>query len=342
MNNLFLRALNCEPVPRTPVWMMRQAGRYLPEYRKVREKAGSFLTMCKTPELACTVTMQPIERFELLDAAIIFSDILTIPDALGLDLQFKDGVGPYFNKPINNLADIDNLSIVDPEIELKYVMDALRLTKQALNNKVPLIGFAGAPWTIAAYMVEGQGSKQFNKLRKMLYSQPAMLHQLLQKLADNIVLYLQAQVAAGADALMLFDSWGGLLGPAQYKIFSVDYISYIVKKLDNIAPIIVFSKNSGNNLSDIVKTGCNGIGLDWTANLAASMQVVPDNISLQGNLDPAALYGDELSIRAEVNKILQQFKSANRNGHIFNLGHGIYPDMQPEKVQIMLEAVHGA
>lgn len=342
MKDNLIRALKCEPVERTPVWIMRQAGRYLPEYRAVRATAGSFLKLCKTPELACKVTMQPMTRYPLLDAAIIFSDILTIPDALGLELELQENIGPVFNKPINSEQDVDKLRILQPDDDLKYVMDAIKLTKNELNGKVPLIGFAGTPWTIAAYMVEGRASKQFNKLRCMLYAAPKILEKLLYNLQQNIILYLQAQIAAGADVIMLFDSWAGLLGPAQYNNFSLKFIKNIISALNSSVPVILFSKNGGNNIVDIINTGCNAIGVDWTADLGLIKNKVGNNIALQGNLDPAVLYGDEQTIRREVQKVLTSFDRGFGSGHIFNLGHGIYPDIDPAKLQIVLEAVHGA
>jgi uroporphyrinogen decarboxylase len=336
-----IRALYREPIDRTPVWIMRQAGRYLPEYRAVRKKAKDFLTLCKTPELACEVTLQPIQRFPL-DAAIIFSDILTIPDAYGLGLSFLEGEGPCFQRPIQTLADIKNLPSIDPETELRYVMDAIRTTKQALGNKIPLIGFAGSPWTIATYMVEGKSSKSFSEIKKLMYREPASLHQLLQHLCKSITDYLNAQIAAGADVVMLFDTWGGVLSKTDYLEFSLHYMSQIVKNLHNKSkgkiPVILFTKNNGQHLLDIALSGCDAIGLDWGADLKAARETVGHKIALQGNLDPSVLYADPKRIERETERVLMQFGLGS--GHIFNLGHGIHPDINPEHVAVMIDAVH--
>jgi len=339
----FIKALLREPVDRTPVWIMRQAGRYLPEYRQLRAEAKSFLTLCKTPELACTVTLQPLARFPL-DAAIIFSDILTIPDALGLGLYFSEGEGPKFEHPIRNHADIRNLATLDPEIELKYLMDAIRMTVQALEGRVPLIGFAGSPWTLSTYMIEGGASKQFSIIKAMLYQDPKALHALLKHIAALTVHYLGAQLKAGADALMIFDTWGGLLGKENYLEFSLDYMHLILDGLkayiapNDRIPVIIFTKNGGQHVEAIADTGCEAIGLDWTADLKQVKQLVGHRVALQGNLDPAVLYADADRIQKEVAKLLSQFGSGT--GHIFNLGHGIHQDIEPEKVAVMIEAVH--
>ena len=335
-----IRALFRQPVDRTPIWIMRQAGRYLPEYRSVRNKVKDFLKLCKTPELACQVTLQPLERFPL-DAAIIFSDILTIPDALGLGLAFLEGEGPCFQKPIQTLKDIENLPTLDPEIELRYVMDAIRLSKQALNNRAPLIGFAGSPWTMATYMVEGGGSKSFTKIKKMMFCEPSLLHQLLNHLKETVVRYLKAQVIAGADVVMVFDTWGGILSSADYLHFSLRYMQEIVaafktEGMENV-PVILFTKNVGENLQALSATGCEAVGIDWTLSLNKARTMVGDKVALQGNLDPAILYGDPECIRNGVKTVLQEFGKGS--GHIFNLGHGIHPDIEPEKVAIMVEAV---
>lgn len=335
-----IRALFRQPVDRTPIWIMRQAGRYLPEYRSVRNKVKDFLKLCKTPELACQVTLQPLERFPL-DAAIIFSDILTIPDALGLGLAFLEGEGPRFQKPIQTLKDIENLPTLDPEIELRYVMDAIRLSKQALNNRAPLIGFAGSPWTMATYMVEGGGSKSFTKIKKMMFCEPSLLHQLLNHLKETVVRYLKAQVIAGADVVMVFDTWGGILSSADYLNFSLRYMQEIVaafktEGMENV-PVILFTKNVGENLQALSATGCEAVGIDWTLSLNKARTMVGDKVALQGNLDPAILYGDSECIRNGVKTVLQEFGKGS--GHIFNLGHGIHPDIEPEKVAIMVEAV---
>lgn len=332
-----IKALFREPVDCTPVWIMRQAGRYLPEYRQLRAEAKSFLALAKTPEWACRATLQPIARFPL-DAAIIFSDILTIPDALGLGLHFREGEGPQFERPLRTEADIRALGTVDPEIELRYVMDAIRMTVHELDDKVPLIGFAGSPWTLATYMVEGGASKQFDIIRSMLYQDPKALHTLLEHLRHTITQYLNAQIKAGASAVMLFDTWGGILSKDHYLAFSLHYMQGIIEGLQRGVPVIVFTKNGGQHLTEIAGTGCTAIGLDWLANLKEAKRLVGHQVALQGNLDPAALYGDATCVQAEVKKVLAQFDGDT--GHIFNLGHGIHPDVQPEKVAVMIESVH--
>jgi uroporphyrinogen decarboxylase len=337
LNDRFLKALTRQPVDKTPVWVMRQAGRYLPEYRAVRKKAGDFLTLCKTPELATEVTLQPLARYDL-DAAIIFSDILTIPDAMQLGLYFAEGEGPKFQHPVRDAKAIAALPIPDAETELGYVMQAIRTTKAALNGKVPLIGFAGSPWTIACYMVEGGGSKNFALIKKMLYADPELLHQLLDKLATSISLYLQAQVAAGADAIMLFDTWGGLLTPETYQIFSLHYMQKILASLPNTTPTILFTKNGGLWLETMAKAGSHALGLDWTINIGEARARVGDKVALQGNLDPAILLADEKAILQNVTQLLADY--GHGSGHIFNLGHGITPDVPPENVAILVDAVH--
>ncbi len=352
-----VRALLRKPVDRTPIWIMRQAGRYLPEYRVIRSKVKDFLKLCKTPELACQITLQPLERFPL-DAAIIFSDILTIPDAFGLELAFLEGEGPYFQRPICTLEDVEKLPTIDPEIELRYVMDAIRMTKRALKDRVPLIGFAGSPWTIATYMVEGKISKNFTKIKKLMVSEPMILHRLLTHLSTTIVSYLKAQVMAGAEVLMIFDTWGGVLSCADYLDFSLSYMQEIVANLnfelerENAAfavpssgggqvikkvPIILFTKNVGQNLEALSETGCDAVGIDWTLPLDKARSLVGHKVALQGNLDPAVLYADPDFIQRSVQLVLRQFGKGS--GHVFNLGHGIYPDVEPEKVAIMIEAV---
>jgi uroporphyrinogen decarboxylase len=336
-----IRALLRESVDRTPVWIMRQAGRYLPEYREVRKKAKDFLSLCKTPELACQVTLQPLNRFPL-DAAIIFSDILTIPDALGLGLYFEDGEGPRFQRPIRSLSDINNLPTIDPTIELRYVMDAIRLTHHELDGKVPLIGFSGSPWTVATYMVEGQSSKNFSQIKKLLYREPAMAHRLLTHLSTVTADYLNAQIQAGCDCIMIFDTWGGILSPTDYITFSLNYMSAVVKKLVRVhhgkkIPVTLFTKNSGQHLLEMANSGCDCLGLDWMGSLQQARQLVGNKVALQGNLDPSVLYAEPQRIYEEVEKVLQQFGTGT--GHIFNLGHGIYPDVEPEKVAAMIEAV---
>ena len=343
-NDRYLRALQCLPVDYTPVWMMRQAGRYLPEYRQLRAKAGDFMTMCQTPELACEVTLQPLRRFEL-DAAIIFSDILTIPDAMGLGLYFEAGEGPKFEKTISSLVDIEQLPIPDPEQSLKYVMDAIRLTKQELASKVPLIGFSGSPWTLATYMIEGGSSKAFTKIKKMLYCEPKALHLLLEKLANSVALYLNAQIDAGAQAIMIFDTWGGVLSHQSYREFSLHYMQLILsqlkrgKKSDNITsyvPVTLFTKGGGLWLDTICKSGSDAIGVDWTVDLNLIAQ--KGNITIQGNLDPSILYANKETIESQVESVLTDF--GHYNGHIFNLGHGIHQDTPIEHVQYLVNAVH--
>ena len=343
-NDRYLRALQCLPVDYTPVWMMRQAGRYLPEYRQLRAKAGDFMTMCQTPELACEVTLQPLRRFEL-DAAIIFSDILTIPDAMGLGLYFEAGEGPKFEKTISSLVDIEQLPIPDPELSLKYVMDAIRLTKQELAGKVPLIGFSGSPWTLATYMIEGGSSKAFTKIKKMLYCEPKAVHLLLEKLANSVAMYLNAQIDAGAQAIMIFDTWGGVLSHQSYREFSLYYMQLILsqlkrgKKSNNITsyvPVTLFTKGGGLWLDTICQSGSDAIGVDWTVDLNLIAQ--KGNIAIQGNLDPSILYANKETIESQVESVLTDF--GHYNGHIFNLGHGIHQDTPIEHVQYLVNAVH--
>lgn len=343
-NDRYLRALQCLPVDYTPIWMMRQAGRYLPEYRQLRAKAGDFMTMCQTPELACEATLQPIERFDL-DAAIIFSDILTIPDAMGLGLYFETGEGPKFKKTISCLDDIAQLPIPDPGQSLKYVMDAIGLTKKELGGKVPLIGFSGSPWTLATYMVEGGSSKTFTKIKKMLYCEPKALHLLLEKLANSVILYLNAQIEAGAQSIMIFDTWGGVLSHESYRAFSLHYMELILsqlkrgKKSQNITsyvPVTLFTKGGGLWLDTISKSGADAIGVDWTVDLNQIEQ--KGKIAIQGNLDPSILYANKETIESNVESVLSEF--GYHNGHVFNLGHGIHQDIPIEHVQYLVESVH--
>ena len=343
-NDRYLRALQCLPVDYTPIWMMRQAGRYLPEYRQLRAKAGDFMTMCQNPELACEATLQPLQRFDL-DAAIIFSDILTIPDAMGLGLYFETGEGPKFKKTISCLNDITQLPVPDPEQSLTYVMDAIRLTKQELDGKVPLIGFSGSPWTLATYMVEGGSSRTFTKIKKMLYCEPKALHLLLEKLANSVALYLNAQIAAGAQSIMIFDTWGGALSHQSYRSFSLHYMQLIIsqlkrgKKSQNITsyiPVTLFTKGGGLWLDAISNSGGDAIGVDWTVDLNQIDQ--KGNIAIQGNLDPAILYANQETIASNVESVLAEF--GHYNGHIFNLGHGIHQDIPIEHVQYLVDAVH--
>ena len=341
-NDRFLRALLREPVDMTPVWMMRQAGRYLPEYRATRAKAGSFLDLCKNPELACEVTLQPLERFPL-DAAILFSDILTIPDAMGLGLYFGEGEGPKFERPVRSKADVDALGVPDPEGELRYVMDAVRTIRRELDGRVPLIGFSGSPWTLATYMVEGGSTKNFALSKGMMFDQPAVMHSLLGKLADSVTSYLNAQIAAGAQAVQIFDTWGGMLTPRDYKAFSLDYMQRIVEGLTRTAegrkvPVILFTKGGGQWLEMMADTGADALGLDWTTDIGEARARVGDRVALQGNLDPSTLYASPETIRRSVAEILESYGTGS--GHVFNLGHGIHPEIPPEHAGAMIDAVH--
>lgn len=338
-NDLYLRALRKQPTERTPVWLMRQAGRYLPEYRKVRAQAGDFMTLAGTPELACEVTIQPLERFPL-DAAIIFSDILTIPDAMGLGLHFVQGEGPRFSDPITNAAQIAKLPIPDAD-DLQYVMDAISLTVKTLDGRVPLIGFAGSPWTLLTYMIENGGSKTFAKSKALLYKNPEAAHQLLDKLAQSTIKYLIGQIQSGAAAVQVFDSWGGALSPADFKTFSLHYMQQIVDGIKDAGygdtPVVLFSKGANQSLTALADTGCHGLGVDWTIDLQDALKLTGGQVALQGNLDPAVLYAPDDHIDQAVKKVLDSYGS--QPGHIFNLGHGMQPDMQPEKVAVLVEAV---
>jgi len=341
-NDRLLRALRREPVDVTPVWIMRQAGRYLPEYRAVRARAGDFRTLCMTPELACEVTLQPINRFPL-DAAIVFSDILTIPDAMGLGLYFVEGEGPAFRRSIRSAADVGTLGVPDPEQDLRYVMDAIRMVRRELDGRVPLIGFAGSPWTLATYMVQGGSSRDFAEIKRMLYREPDTLHRLLVVLARAVAEYLAAQAAAGAQALMIFDTWGGVLSTRHYQVFSLNYMADIIAALKrhpvaSRAPVILFTKNGGQWLEKIADSGAEALGIDWTTDLGQARERVGNRVALQGNLDPAALTGTPESIVREVEDILERFGKAP--GHVFNLGHGITPDIDPENVAYLVNAVH--
>lgn len=341
-NDRLLRALLRQPVDRTPVWIMRQAGRYLPEYRATRSRAGSFKTLCQTPELACEVTLQPLARFDL-DAAIIFSDILVIPDAMGLGLYFVEGEGPCFAQPLRSASDIERLTAPDPETELKYVMDALRLVRRELAGSVPLIGFAGSPWTLATYMVEGSASKDFAQVKGLLFDQPALLHRLLAVVAQSVTTYLNAQIAAGAQVVMIFDTWGGILTPIHYREFSLRYMQRIVDGLTREhqgqrVPVILFTKGGGAWLEAIAATGCDAIGLDWTVAIDEARRRVGEQVALQGNLDPCGLYASPQRIRAEVAAILADYGSGS--GHVFNLGHGIHPQINPDHVRVLVDAAH--
>jgi uroporphyrinogen decarboxylase len=341
-NDLLLRALLRERVDRTPVWMMRQAGRYLPEYRATRERAGSFLKLCMTPELACEVTLQPLDRYPL-DAAILFSDILTIPQALGLGLQFETGEGPRIERPVRSQADVRRLGAPDPHVELRYVIDAVALIRRELHGRVPLIGFAGSPWTVGTYVVEGGSSREFSKIKGMMYDTPHVLHELLDLLARATLAYLNAQIAAGAQAIMIFDTWGGVLTPAQYREFSLQYMSRIVDGLTRERegrriPIILFTKGGGAWLAEMAQTNCDALGVDWTTDLAVARRAVNDAKALQGNLDPSCLYASPARIREEVARVLASY--GRGHGHVFNLGHGIHPQIPPEHAGAMIQAVH--
>jgi len=343
-NDRFLRALLRQPVDMTPVWIMRQAGRYLPEYRATREKAGSFMQLCMTPELACEVTLQPLRRFPL-DAAILFSDILTIPDAMGLGLYFADGEGPQFRNPVRSAADIARLPVPDPEDQLRYVMDAVRLIRRELAGSVPLIGFSGSPWTLATYMVEGGSSKEFARIKKLMFDEPALAHQLLATTARAVTAYLNAQVAAGAQAIMIFDTWGGVLTARDYREFSLRYMQDILNNLTREAdgrklPVILFTKGGGPWLESIAASGCDAVGLDWTCELGTARQRVGDRVALQGNMDPSVLYASAPRIRAEVESILASY--GRGSGHVFNLGHGIHTGIDPDHVAVLVESVHAS
>jgi uroporphyrinogen decarboxylase len=341
-NDRFLRALLRQPVDVTPVWIMRQAGRYLPEYREIRNRAKDFLTLCKTPELACEVTMQPLARFPL-DAAILFSDILTIPDAMGLGLYFSEGEGPCFERPLRTQTQINNLAVPDPNEELRYVMDAVRLIRHELDGKIPLIGFSGSPWTLATYMVEGGTTKTFSKVKGLMFEQPQTMHTLLDKLSQSVTTYLNAQIAAGAQAVMIFDTWGGILTTRDYFEFSLSYMQQIVEGLNRESegrrvPVILFTKEGTEWLENLVATGCDALGLDWKSPIGVARERVNNKVALQGNMDPCILYASPERIREEVATILASFGPGN--GHVFNLGHGIHPQIDPENVKVFVDAVH--
>lgn len=343
-NDNFLRALKREKVDRTPIWVMRQAGRYLPEYRATRAKAGDFMTLCKTPELACEVTMQPLARFDL-DAAILFSDILTIPDALDLGLYFETGEGPRFERPLVELKQIELLTKDYPGEALSYVTDAISLIKHELADRIPLIGFTGSPWTLACYMVQGQGSKDFAKAKRLLFAEPNHMHLLLEKLSHHISCYLNAQIQAGVDALMIFDTWGGLLDPQSYQLFSLDYMNHILNNLKpapgktEVPPAILFTKGGGQWLEKMAYTKASGLGLDWTVDIGAAFRRVGAKVALQGNLDPSVLLATPDVVQQKACAILEQVN--HHVGHIFNLGHGITPEVPVENMQALIEAVHG-
>jgi len=341
-NDRFLRALLKQPVDVTPVWMMRQAGRYLPEYRASRERAGDFMGLCSNPDMACEVTLQPLERYPL-DAAILFSDILTIPDAMGLGLYFETGEGPKFRKPVRTEADINALSVIKPEQDLPYVVNAVKTIRRELNGRVPLIGFSGSPWTLATYMIEGGSSRDFRRAKEMLYNQPQLMHRLLDVLADSVIVYLNAQIQAGAQAVQIFDTWGGALSHAAYQEFSLDYMQKIVSGLireheGRQVPVILFTKGGGQWLESMAATGATALGLDWTTDISVARSRVGDKVALQGNMDPTILYASPERIRVEVSNILQAYGKGS--GHVFNLGHGITPEVDPAHAGAFINAVH--
>ena len=340
-NDRFLRALMRQPVDRTPIWMMRQAGRYLPEYRATRQQAGSFLDLCKNAELACEVTLQPLRRYPM-DAAILFSDILTVPDALGLGLYFEEGEGPRFRKTVRSESDLAALHSISADDDLGYVMNAVRTIRSALGGQVPLIGFSGSPWTLATYMVEGGSSKDFARAKAMAYDRPELMHALLSLLADAVADYLSAQVRAGAQALQIFDTWGGSLSAAAYKEFSLKYMQRVIARLPTETegrrvPVIVFTKGGGQWLNAIADCGAQGVGIDWTTDISSARAQVGDRVALQGNMDPAMLFASPARIREEVSSILAGY--GHGSGHVFNLGHGITPGVNPDHVTASVEAV---
>ena len=341
-NDRFLRALLREPVDRTPVWIMRQAGRYLPEYREVRARVGGFMDLCRNTELACEVTLQPIRRYDL-DASIVFSDILTIPAAMGLGLEFVQGEGPTFERPVRDRAAVEALGVPDPEDDLGYVMDVVRAVRAGLEGKVPLIGFSGSPWTLACYMVEGGPSSDFRRIKGMMYAEPDTLRKLLGTLAESVTGYLNAQIAAGAQAVMVFDTWGGVLSPPRYREFSLGFIERVVAGLDREAegrrvPVIAFSKGASISLEAQADIGADALGLDWTSDIGDARRRVGDRVALQGNLDPCVLYAPAERIREEVAGVLASYGAGP--GHVFNLGHGVHQFVDPEHVGVLVDAVH--
>ncbi|MEO5340723.1 MAG: uroporphyrinogen decarboxylase [Magnetococcus sp. MYC-9] len=338
----FLRACQSLAVDQTPVWLMRQAGRYLPEYRRIRQQAGDFLTLCKNPELATEVTLQPVYRFDM-DAAILFSDILVVPEAMGMQLTFGDGEGPLLTPAVRQPSDLNRLRGVEPENQLHYVLQTVRMIRHALDDKVPLIGFSGSPWTLATYMVEGGSSKSFRHVKGMLFDQPALLQQLLDQLSDVVACYLNAQIEQGVQAIQIFDTWGGVLGPREFDEFSLRSMQRVIGQLrregtdGQRVPIILFAKGCGSQLEQMLESGCDVLGLDWTTDLGLARQRVGGRVALQGNLDPAVLYASPERLRQEVQRLLQAY--GPHPGHIFNLGHGMAPDMEPEQVTALVAAV---
>lgn len=341
-NDLLIRALLRQPVRRTPVWIMRQAGRYLPEYRKLREQAGDFMSLCSNPELACEVTVQPLRRFPL-DAAILFSDILTIPDAMGLGLYFETGEGPKFQRPVRTTAAVHKLAVPDVAGKLGYVFDAVSLIRRELDGSVPLIGFAGSPWTVGTYMVEGGSSREFPNILGMAAEQPGLLDQLLDTVAKATIDYLNAQIEAGVQAVMIFDTWGGVLARDEYRRFSLERMQQILDGLHRerdgqTIPVILFTKGAGERLTDMAETGCEALGVDWTTDLETARGLTADKVALQGNLDPATLRKPPEAIEQGVADVLASY--GDGPGHVFNLGHGITPDIDPDNLGILVEAVH--
>jgi uroporphyrinogen decarboxylase len=341
-NDLLIRALLRQPVPRTPVWIMRQAGRYLPEYREIRAKAGDFMSLCSNPELACEVTLQPLRRYPL-DAAILFSDILTIPDAMGLGLYFVSGEGPKFEHPLRTAARIHQLAVPDVAANLAYVFDAVSLIRRELDGAVPLIGFAGSPWTVGTYMVEGGSSRDFPHIKGMASHEPELLDELLDKVAKATIDYLNAQIEAGVQAVMIFDTWGGALESDQYRRFSLQRMQQILDELTRekdgqTIPVILFTKGAGERLADMAETGCDALGVDWTTDLATARQLTGDKVALQGNLDPAVLRESPEVIEQGVADVLASY--GDGPGHVFNLGHGITPDIDPDNLAVLVDAVH--
>jgi len=341
-NDLLIRALLRQPVPRTPVWIMRQAGRYLPEYRELREQAGNFMSLCSNPELACEVTLQPLRRYPL-DAAILFSDILTIPDAMGLGLYFVAGEGPKFERPVRSSAEVRKLAVPDVASRLGYVFDAVSLIRRELDGEVPLIGFAGSPWTVGTYMVEGGSSREFPNIKGMAAEQPELLDELLDTVAKATIDYLNAQIEAGVQAVMIFDTWGGALEPDQYRRFSLQRMQQILDALrrerdGQTVPVILFTKGAGELLADMATSGCDALGVDWTTDLGRARELTADKVALQGNLDPATLREPPEVIEQGVADVLASY--GHGPGHVFNLGHGITPDIDPDNLGVLIESVH--
>lgn len=344
VNDTFLRALKREHTEYTPVWLMRQAGRYLPEYNAVRTRLGSFMALAQDPDAACEVTLQPVDRFGI-DAAILFSDILTVPDAMGLGLSFVSGKGPVFAHPVQTEEAVNALYVPDPEEKLRYVTDAVRTIRRELNNRVPLIGFSGSPFTLACYMVEGGSSKDFSTIKKMMYARPDLLHRILDVNARAVTEYLNAQVRAGAQALQIFDTWGGALADGCFEEFSLKYMQRIIEGLirendGERVPVIVFTKGGGAWLEAMSECGCDCVGVDWTVNLTKARARTGDKVSLQGNLDPMVLFAGEEAIRREVRRVIDSFGTVGNGGHVFNLGHGISQFTDPEAVAVLVDEVH--